>query len=186
MSRIGKIPIVIPSGVTVTIQNRVVKVKGPKGELSYTHSPIVEVTQNEGIIQVTRKGDDNQARAFHGLTRALIKNMVNGVMSGFEKKLQLVGVGFKAQVSGKKLVLNLGFSHPVDYLIPDGVKIELDKEDKNIVIISGIDRQLVGAVAADIRKLKIPEPYKGKGVRYLGELVRRKAGKAAVKAVAAA
>jgi large subunit ribosomal protein L6 len=184
MSRIGKVPITVPAGVTITIQNRVVKVKGPKGELVYTHLPIVEVVLADNVLTVRRKSDDNNARAFHGLTRALIRNMVVGVSEGFEKKLQLVGVGFKAQVSGKKLVLNIGYSHPVDYMIPEGVKIELDKEDKNIVVISGIDRQLVGAVTADIRKLKIPEPYKGKGIRYLGEVVRRKAGKAAAKAAA--
>jgi len=185
MSRIGKVPIPVPNGVQVTIANREVKVKGPKGELSYTFSPLVEVSQADGKIIVKRNQDDRVGRAFHGLTRALIKNMVVGVTNGFEKKLQLVGVGFKAQVSGKKLVLNVGYSHPIDYLIPEGIKVELDKEDKNIVVISGIDRQRVGETAAQIRKFKVPEPYKGKGIRYIDEYVRRKAGKAAVKAAAA-
>jgi large subunit ribosomal protein L6 len=184
MSRIGKVPIALPNGVQVTIANRVIKVKGPKGELSYAYSPLVEVVQNDAVLNIKRNGDDKQARAFHGLTRALIKNMVNGVTTGFEKRLQLVGVGFKAQISGKKLVLNIGFSHPVEYMIPDGAKIEFDKEDKNILIVSGIDRQLVGEVAAQVRKFRSPEPYKGKGIRYFGEQVRRKAGKAAVKAAA--
>lgn len=184
MSRIGKVPVEIPNGVTVTIANRLVKVKGPKGELSYTYSTLVEVSQEGTKIVVKRNQDDKTGRAFHGLTRALIRNMVVGVTQGFEKRLQMIGVGFKAQVSGKKLTLSLGFSHPVEYMIPEGVKIELDKEDKNILVITGIDRQLVGEVAANIRKLRPPEPYKGKGIRYLGEAVRRKAGKAAVKAAA--
>jgi large subunit ribosomal protein L6 len=184
MSRIGKVPITVPNGVQVTIANRQVKVKGPKGELSYTYDPIVEVVLDGSVIQVTRNGDDKKARAFHGLTRALLNNMVHGVSAGFEKRLQLVGVGFKAQVSGKKLTLNVGFSHPIEYMIPDGVKIEADKEDKNVLIVAGIDRQLVGETAAQIRKFRTPEPYKGKGIRYVDEYVRRKAGKAAVKAAA--
>jgi len=184
MSRIGKVPITIPAGVQVTLADRTIKVKGAKGELSYSYSTLVEVTQEGDQIIVKRNGDDKEPRAFHGLTRALINNMVQGVSKGFEKRLQLVGVGFRAQVTGKKLVLNVGFSHPIDYMIPEGVKVEMDKEDKNILVVSGIDRQKVGETAAQIRKFRKPEPYKGKGIRYVDEYVRRKAGKAAAKAAA--
>lgn len=184
MSRIGKVPITIPAGVQVSLANRTIKVKGAKGELSYAYSPLVEVSQEGDKIVVKRNGDDKEPRAFHGLTRALINNMVQGVSKGFEKRLQLVGVGFRAQVSGKKLTLNVGFSHPIEFMIPDGVKVEMDKEDKNILVVTGIDRQLVGEAAAQIRKFRTPEPYKGKGIRYVDEYVRRKAGKAAAKAAA--
>ncbi len=184
MSRIGKVPIAIPSGVQVTVADRQVKVKGPKGELSFNYSTLVEISQEGEMIVIKRNGDESQARAFHGLTRALVSNMVKGVSVGFEKKLQLIGVGFKAMVSGKKLILSLGFSHPIEFMIPEGIKIENDKEDKNGLVISGIDCQKVGETAAQIRKFRKPEPYKGKGIRYLGEVVRRKAGKAAAKASA--
>lgn len=184
MSRIGKVPITIPAGVTVAIADRQIKVKGPKGELSYKYLPQVEVSQEGDKIVIKRNGDESQARAYHGLTRALVNNMVKGVSVGFEKKLQLIGVGFKAQVTGKKLILNIGFSHPIEFMIPEGIKIENDKEDKNGLVITGIDCQVVGEVAAQIRKFRKPEPYKGKGIRYLGEEVKRKAGKAAAKAAA--
>jgi large subunit ribosomal protein L6 len=184
MSRIGKVPVTVPAGVQVTLADRTIKVKGAKGELSYAYSKLVEVSQEGDKIIIKRNGDDKEPRAFHGLTRALINNMVVGVSKGFEKRLQLVGVGFRAQVTGKKLTLNVGFSHPIEYMIPDGVKVEMDKEDKNILVVSGIDRQMVGESAAQIRKFRTPEPYKGKGIRYVDEYVRRKAGKAAAKAAA--
>lgn len=181
MSRIGKQPITVPDGIEVTITDLHIKIKGPKGELEYDFLPLVEVFYKDNQIVVNRKEDDKESRSVHGLTRALINNMVIGVSEGFEKRLEVVGVGYRAQASGKKITLNLGFSHPIDYTSPEGVNIEIDKENKNIIIISGIDRQKVGQVAAQIRKFRTPEPYKGKGIRYVDEYVHRKAGKAAVK-----
>ncbi|MCK5616402.1 50S ribosomal protein L6 [Candidatus Pacearchaeota archaeon] len=184
MSRIGKQPIEIPSGVEVTIADRNVKLKGPKGELEYNFLPQVEVIVEDNTIIIKRPGDDKESRSIHGLTRALVNNMVIGVSKGFEKRLEIIGVGYRAQASGQKITLNLGFSHPIDYTAPEGVLIEMDKENKNIIIISGIDKQAVGEAAANIRKYRPPEPYKGKGVRYIDEYVARKAGKAAAKAAA--
>lgn len=182
MSRIGRKPVAIPSGVTVDIQNRMITVKGPKGTLSYQHLPAVEVKMEGSEVVVTRINDKDESRALHGLTRQLLANMVEGVSNGYEKKLEIIGVGYKAAPQGKKLGLSLGFSHPVDYSVPDGIEITQDEKNKNILIIRGIDKQLVGQVAADIRSYRPPEPYKGKGVRYVGEYVRRKVGKAAGKA----
>jgi large subunit ribosomal protein L6 len=184
MSRIGKQLITVPDGVEITIQDRRVKVKGPKGELEYTFPESIEVVNKEGRITVKRKNDEKEARSFHGLVRALINNMVEGVSKGFEKRLEIIGVGYRAQASGKKITLNLGFSHPIDFNAPEGVTIEMDKENKNVIIISGIDRQKVGQAAAQIREYRPPEPYKGKGIRYIDEHVHRKAGKAAAKAAA--
>lgn len=184
MSRIGKVPIQLPAGVTVTQTGTQVKVKGPKGELALSLTPHVKIVQQENTLVVKRNGNEKADKAIHGLTRALLNNMVAGVTKGFEKRLQMVGVGFRAQTSGRKITLNIGFSHPVEYTAPEGVKLEMDKEDKNVIIVTGIDKQLVGEVAAHIRKYKRPEPYLGKGIRYLGEYVKRKAGKAVTKAAA--
>ena len=181
MSRIGKKPVAVPSGVTVEVKGDMVVVKGSKGELSYTLLPEVSVKVEDGEVVITRKGDNDEARARHGLTRQLINNMVVGVSDGFEKKLEIIGVGYKAQAAGKKLTLNLGFSHPIDYAVPDGIEITQDEKNKNILIVRGIDKQLVGQVSAEIRSYRPPEPYKGKGVRYTDEYVQRKAGKTAGK-----
>lgn len=181
MSLIGKQPIIVPSGVEVTIDGNHVKVKGSKGELEYTFLPQVEVTKVEDTLIVKRKVDDKESRAFHGLTRALLNNMIIGVSEGFEKRLEIIGVGYRAQVSGRKITLSLGYSHPIEYTVDEGVTVEMDKENKNIVIITGIDKQKVGEAAAQIRKYRPPEPYKGKGIRYTDEYVHRKAGKTAAK-----
>lgn len=184
----------IPSGVTVEVKcpssgsgQPVVHVKGPKGELTYTLLPEVTVTiegpstgSGQAEVKVTRKDDSQDARARHGLTRMLIRNMTIGVSTGYEKKLEIIGVGYKAQIKGKALALNLGHSHPITFDIPQGIEVAQDEKNKNIVIFRGIDKQLVGQVASDLRSLRPPEPYKGKGVRYFGEKVRRKPGKAAV------
>jgi large subunit ribosomal protein L6 len=181
MSRIGKLPISIPEGVTVEIKDNLVTVKGPKGELSeQIHKNIkVEIKDNEIIC--TPKKDDKFSKSLHGLSRNLIANMVEGVTKGFEKRLEIIGVGYKAQAQGSKLILNLGFSHPIEYKAPDGITFDLDKDKKNIVIVSGINKQIVGEVAAKIRSYRKPEPYKGKGIRYIDEHVMRKAGKAVAK-----
>ncbi len=180
MSRIGRQPVNIPNGVTVTQDaNGEITVKGSKGELKMTpHEKVnVEITENE--IVVTRKEEDKFSRSLHGLTRSLLQNLVTGVSEGFEKKLEIIGVGYRAQMQGKKLVLNLGFSHPVEYTPPAGIEIEIDQDKKNILSVKGIDKEVVGHVASIIRGYKKPEPYKGKGIRYQGEYVRRKAGKTA-------
>lgn len=182
MSLIGKQPITVPQGVEVTLQDNVIKTKGPKGELTYELLPYVEVIVAEGVVTVKRKNDEKVSKSAHGLTRALIQNMVIGVSKGFEKKLEIIGVGYRAQATGKKITLNLGFSHPVEYQAPEGVTIEMDKDNKNMILVSGIDKQRVGEAAAQIRKFRPPEPYKGKGVRYHDEYVHRKAGKTAAKA----
>ena len=180
MSRIGKQIIEIPSGVEVTIEGNNIKVKGPKGELEYIFPSSIIVKKKESIIKVTRDSDEPHDRSLHGLTRALVNNMIIGVSNGFEKRLEIIGVGYRAQVSGKKLTLNLGYSHPIEMQVPEGITTEMDQEQKNILIISGIDKQAVGQFAANIRTHRPPEPYKGKGIRYQGEVVRRKAGKKAV------
>lgn len=180
MSRIGKKPIIVPENVEITITGNHVTVKGPKGELTWDFPSEITVIQSDKELTVTRKDDEPESRSLHGLTRALLNNMVVGVSEGFEKRLEITGVGYRAQVSGKKLTLSLGFSHPIDMEAPEGITIEIDKEQKNVIIISGIDKQLVGEVAANIRKHRPPEPYKGKGIRYAGEYVHRKTGKTAV------
>lgn len=185
MSRIGNKTVAIPSGVTVTIAGNLVTVKGPKGELKYAHLPQVGVAMEGSELRVSAKEQSKEARARHGLTRQLIANMVQGVSQGYEKQLEIIGVGYKAQ-TGKTLKLSLGFSHPVEYAVPAGIEITQDEKNKNILVIRGIDKQLVGQVAADIRTFRPPEPYKGKGIRYVGEQVRRKPGKAAAKAGTAA
>ncbi|MBU1017827.1 50S ribosomal protein L6 [Patescibacteria group bacterium] len=182
MSLIGKRPIKVPESVEVTITDRTVKAKGSKGELTYTLSPLVDILMDGGQIVVRRKAEDKQSKSTHGLTRALLNNMIIGVSDGFEKRLEIIGVGYRAQVSGKKITLSLGFSHPIEMIAPEGVNIVMDPDNKNVIIISGIDKQQVGEMAAQIRKHRPPEPYKGKGVRYTDEHVHRKAGKAAAKA----
>ena len=185
MSRIGRKPVALPTGVTATIVGSTVKVKGPKGELSYTFLPEVTITVEGTTVTIARKDDSPNAKARHGLTRQLVFNMAQEVSQGYTKKLEIIGVGFKAQVKGETLVLNLGHSHPIDYAIPEGITIAQDEKNKSLVTVSGCDKQLVGQTAADIRSLRPPEPYKGKGIRYSDEYVRRKPGKAAVKAGAA-
>ena len=179
MSRIGKKPVAIPGGVTVEVNDNNIVVKGPKGELSYAHLPEVSVTVEDNQVVVTRADDSIDARARHGLTRQLINNMVIGVSEGYEKKLEIIGVGYKAQAKGKTVTLNLGHSHAIDYAAPEGIDIAQDEKNKQILIIKGINKEDVGQAAADIRSFRPPEPYKGKGVRYVGEHVIRKAGKAA-------
>jgi large subunit ribosomal protein L6 len=177
MSRIGKQPIAVPDGVEVSIEPELVKVKGPKGELSERKSREIEVRQDNGEIVVTRPTDRGEHRALHGLTRSLIANMVEGVTSGFEKRLEIQGVGYRAQLQGNKLVLALGYSHPVEMDPPSGVDFEVPQPTR--VVVRGISKQVVGEVAANIRKKRPPEPYKGKGIRYEGEYVMRKVGKRA-------
>jgi len=176
MSRIGKLPIPISAQVTVTTADQVVTVHGPKGELKLTVHPRVRVTVEATQAKVTVINSDLQSdRALWGLTRMLIANMITGVTTGYEKKLEINGVGFRAAVSGKTLTLNLGFSHPIEFPIPEQINISLDK---NVITVAGIDKQLVGETAAKIRRFKKPEPYKGKGIKYSDETIRRKAGKA--------
>lgn len=177
MSRIGKLPVDIPSGVTVSVGSGDVTVKGPKGTLNQRLVTLVDVAVESGQVVVRRANESRQARANHGLMRSLINNMVEGVSKGFEKKLEVLGVGYRADVRGSKLVMNLGYSHPVEYEIPAGVAIDVDKTNK--ITITGADKQEVGQVAAVIRSFRKPDHYKGKGVRYLGERVRLKAGKSA-------
>jgi large subunit ribosomal protein L6 len=177
MSRIGKQPVVVPDGVEITIQPDLVKVKGPKGELEERVSRDIGVAQENGEILVTRSTDRGEHRALHGLTRSLIANMVEGVTNGFEKRLEIQGVGYRAQLQGRKLVLALGYSHPIELDAPDGIDFEVPQPTR--VVVRGISKQAVGEVAAIIRKQRPPEPYKGKGIRYEGEYVARKVGKRA-------
>lgn len=186
MSRIGRKPVAIPTGVTVSLVSGQIVVKGPKGVLTVDSLPEVTVHIADGAVTVTRKDDSDGARARHGLIRVLIANAVTGVTQGYEKQLEIIGVGYRAKLVGELLVLNLGYSHPVHFAIPVGIEIIQDEKNKNILTVRGISKQLVGQTAAAIRGLRPPEPYKGKGIRYVGEVVRRKPGKAAVaKAVAA-
>ena len=178
MSRVGKAPISLPSGVSVDFQGAAVSIKGPKGSLDHTMPQGISASETGGVIDVVRSDDTQKVRALHGLTRSLLNNMVEGVTNGFMKELSIVGVGYRAQAKGTNaLELALGFSHSVSVSAPDGVEFEVP--DATTIKVVGIDKQLVGQVAADIRSLKKPEPYKGKGIRYTGEHVIRKAGKAA-------
>jgi len=177
MSRIGRKPVAVPDAVTVTIAPGNIAVKGPKGELTQTYSQEMTVSQEDGTILVARPTDRGPHRALHGLTRSLIANMVEGVTDGFEKRLEIQGVGYRAALKGKNLELALGFSHPVSIEAPEGIDFEVPQPTE--VIVRGIDKQLVGQVAADIRKRRPPEPYKGKGIRYRDEQVLRKVGKRA-------
>lgn len=175
MSRIGKKEIVVPAGVEVTIDTNSVTVKGPKGTLTEHYNPIITVKCEGGVIKVTRSNDDKVSRSLHGTTRTVIANMVTGVTEGFSKKLEIVGVGYKSQLQGKDLVLSLGYSHPVIFKAEEGITYEVP--DSNTVVVKGIEKQVVGARAAEIRGKRPPEPYHGKGVKYSGEKIRRKAGK---------
>jgi large subunit ribosomal protein L6 len=176
VSRIGRLPVVVPSGVKVDIQGTLVRVKGPKGELEASFSPTISLGMENGQVLVTRHSDEASFRALHGTTRALINNMIVGVSSGFVRVLEIDGVGYRAEMSGKNLVLYLGFSHPVTVEPAEGISFEVDTKTRQIKI-SGFDKQQIGQVAANIREIRPPEPYKGKGVHYLGEKIRRKAGK---------
>jgi large subunit ribosomal protein L6 len=176
MSRIGKLPIPVPSGVEVTINGADVTVKGPKGTLSHTIVEPIAVAQEDGNLVVTRPNDERMAKERHGLTRTLVANMVKGVSEGYSKTLEIVGTGYRVQARGKDLEFALGFSHPVLVTPPDGIEFTVEAPTR--FVVSGIDKQKVGETAANIRKIRKPEPYKGKGVRYQGEVVRRKAGKA--------
>lgn len=179
MSRIGKRPIPIPKNVTVTITAQNVAVKGPKGELARSLPAEVEVVQEGDQIQVNRRSDSRVARQRHGLSRTLVANMVEGVSQGFQRRLEIQGVGYRAQVQGRNLVLSVGYSHPVQIDPPEGIQLAV--ENNTNVIVSGINKEIVGNIAARIRAVRPPEPYKGKGIRYAGEVVRRKAGKAGKK-----
>lgn len=179
MSRIGKKPIQLPKGVDVKIEGSAVTVKGPKGELKRSFDSRMTLTQEDGIVVIKRGTDENKERALHGLTRALLNNMVLGVYTGFSKVLEISveSVGYRAEMTGKNLMLNLGYSHPIEYPPPDGISFTTDSKTRTITI-SGIDKELVGEIAARVRKLRPPEPYKGKGIRYKGEVVKLKPGKA--------
>lgn len=178
MSRIGKLPVEIPAGVTITVGESEITVAGPKGTLQVPVQQNTTTKVEENQVIVTRKDDEPESKAWHGLQRALINNAVVGVTSGFEKRLEIQGVGFRLSGGGKQIEMALGFSHPVKYTAPDGIELKVDKME---IIVSGIDKQKVGQVAAEIRSLKKPEPYKGKGIRYVGEHIIRKAGKAGKK-----
>lgn len=182
MSKIGRLPITIPAGTTLTMNGSLVTVKGPKGELSYEIKPKIKAELTGDQLVITRTSEDKPVRALHGLTRALIANMVTGVTTGFTKKLELVGTGYRARMAGTKLILSLGYSHEIEFVPPQGVEIKV--EGTNVIMVSGSDIQAVGQASAVIRSYRKPEPYKGKGIRYAGEVVRRKAGKAAKAAAA--
>jgi large subunit ribosomal protein L6 len=176
MSRVARLPIAIPAGVTVTVSpENVVSVKGPKGELKKEMAKEINIEQKDNELVVTRSSEDKKHRALHGLTRALLHNMVTGVKDGFQKNLELVGVGYRAQLKGKNLTMNLGYSHPVEIEAVEGITFETPAATK--IVVKGIDKELVGAVAADIRTWRKPEPYKGKGIKYENEVIRRKEGK---------
>jgi large subunit ribosomal protein L6 len=176
MSRIGRMPIAVPSGVSVTIDGREVTVTGPKGTLRHTVAAPIDVSQGDGVLTVTRPNDEGHVRALHGLSRTLIANMITGVTEGYRKTLEIVGVGYRVQARGNDLEFSLGFSHPVHVVPPDGIAFQVEAPTR--FVVEGIDKQQVGEIAANIRKLRKPDPYKGKGVRYQGEQVRRKVGKA--------
>jgi len=176
MSRVGKAPIQLPKGVSIDIDGSTVGVKGPKGELTRTLHPEMNISLEDGVLSVTRPSDDRQHRSLHGLTRALLNNMVTGVSDGFTKVLLIEGVGYRAEMSGQRLVLYVGYSHPVYFEPDNGISFAVEERGRKVTII-GIDKEYVGEIAARVRKQRPPEPYKGKGIRYEGEIVRRKAGK---------
>jgi large subunit ribosomal protein L6 len=175
MSRIGKKPVAVPGGITATVDGQTVKMKGPKGELSFVVHDLVAVAKSDGGVEVTPRDESKKARSLWGMSRTMVQNLVTGVSTGFERKLEITGVGYKAAVQGKNLNLALGYSHDVSYPIPDGIAIACAKPTE--IMVSGIDKQRVGQVAAEIREFRPPEPYKGKGVRYAGEFIVRKEGK---------
>ncbi len=176
MSRIGKLPVTIPAGVTVTQDGNRITVKGPRGELTRTLPAVITVTQENGTLTAARPSDDPSHKALHGLTRSLVANMVDGVTKGFQKTLEIVGVGYKAETRPYGVQLALGFSHPVEYRAPAGIKLTAPAPTQ--IVVEGANKEVVGQVAAELRSLRPPEPYKGKGVKYQGEIIRRKAGKA--------
>lgn len=176
MSRIGRLPISVPAGVEVSVDGAAVKVKGPKGELTHTVAAPITAVVEDGTVSVSRPNDERESRSLHGLTRTLIANMIQGVSQGYTKQLEIIGTGYRVQAKGADLEFALGYSHPVPFEAPEGITLSV--EGVNKVNVSGIDKQQVGEVAAKIRKLRLPDPYKGKGVRYTGEQIRRKAGKA--------
>ncbi len=180
MSRIGKKPIDISSGVDIKIEGKTVKVKGPKGELSWNYPESIKLSQNEGKLLVQRSGDSKLDRSLHGLSRSLIANMVTGVSHGYQRALEITGIGYRAQVQGSKIVLTLGYSHPVEFQLPPGITAAVDQKQTTLTI-TGIDKQLLGQVAANLRALRSPDIYKGKGVRYAGERIKLKVGKAGKK-----
>jgi len=177
MSRIGKEPIAVPAGVEVSVDGSRVSVKGPRGQLQQSFHPDMRILLEDGTVRVERPSDERDHRSLHGLTRTLIANMVEGVTQGYEKRLEIVGVGYRAVLKGADLELAVGFSHPVSFRPPEGIEFEVPAPNR--IVIRGIDKQLVGEIAANVRKVRKPEPYKGKGIRYEGERVRKKAGKAA-------
>ncbi len=177
MSRVGRIPVAIPSGVQVNIDGSHVKVKGPKGELQRTFSSLIGLAMEDGQVAISRGSNQPSERALHGTTRAVLANMISGVSAGFVRVLEVEGVGYRAEMSGKNLMLYVGYSHPVEMPPPDGITFDVDQKTRQIKV-AGIDKEAVGQMAADIRKVRPPEPYHGKGIRYVGERVRRKAGKA--------
>jgi large subunit ribosomal protein L6 len=177
MSRIGKAPILIPAGVKVQVEGSVVRAQGPRGQLAQPVPPGLRAALAEGKVVIAREGDDRRIRALHGLTRALVANMVNGVKDGFERKLEIVGIGYRAQVQGRNVQLALGYSHPVIFPLPDGITAEIDKQ--TLVTLRGPDKALLGETAAKLRALRRPDPYKGKGIKYADEVIRRKVGKKA-------
>ncbi len=185
MSRIGSKTIALPTGVTVEVKAGTVHVKGQKGELTYVLLPEIDVKVDGSVLRVVRKTEEGEASARHGLTRSLLANMVKGVSDGHERTIEIIGVGYRAAFKGKTLVLSLGFSHNIDFAIPNGIEIVQDEKNKSLLTIRGSDKQLVGQVAADIRTFRPPEPYKGKGIRFVDEIVRRKPGKAAAAKTAA-
>lgn len=176
MSRIGRMPVTVPAGVQVNVQNKLVVVKGPKGEMRREFSPAVEIAHENNTLLITRSSDAPSVRALHGTTRALLQNMVTGVSTGFTKVLEIDGVGYRAEMNGKNLVLYVGYSHPVTIEPEEGISFEVDTKIRQVRVL-GFDKEQVGQVASDLRKIRPPEPYKGKGVHYLGEKIRRKAGK---------
>ena len=174
MSRIGKKPVSIPAGVQISLKDSNLAVKGPKGELKRVLPEGVKVAVDKSSVTITRESDEGPIRARHGLVRALINNMVEGVTKGFERKLEINGVGYKAEVAGQKLTMSLGYSHPINFELPKGISA---KVDKNLIVLSGVDRELLGQTAAKVRSFRPPEPYKGKGIKYIEEFIKRKVGK---------
>ncbi|MGB8215598.1 MAG: 50S ribosomal protein L6 [Anaerolineales bacterium] len=177
MSRVGRMPVVIPAGVQIDINGAHVGVKGPKGEMQRTFSPLIGIAMENGQVVITRKSDQPAERALHGTTRAVLANMVHGVSAGFQRVLEIEGVGYRAEMNGKNLVLHMGYSHPVEMEPPSGISFDVDQKARQ-VFVRGFDKELVGQVAANVRNVRPPEPYHGKGLHYLGEKIRRKAGKA--------
>jgi len=176
MSRVGKLPVKIPEKVKVSVDGNLVKVEGPKGKMSFPFNPLMKVAVDKGEVKVARPDDTRQARGLHGLTRTLVKNAVDGVVKGYERGLEISGVGFKAEVKGKEVHFTLGFSHPVVFKLPEGITAEVDAKQTKITV-RGVDKHLLGLTAAKIRALRPPEPYKGKGIKYAEEIIRRKEGK---------